>query len=263
VIDPKERFSDRVDDYVRYRPGYPGQVLSLLQRECGLGPGRVVADIGSGTGIFSRLLIASGARVIGVEPNDAMRAAAERALATEDGFISVCGSAEATGLNAASVDVVVVAQAFHWFDSARTRVELARILRPGGEERRPCVVLVWNLRKDTPFLRDYEDFLVRFAPDYGQVHMRERAEEPSVRAFFAPEVPVDARFDHEQRLDEAGLRGRLLSSSYAPRAGHPLHEPMMTALGEVFARHATAGPGEGRALVVPFAYETVVWYAPL
>jgi len=249
--DSKERFSDRVDDYVRFRPGYPPALLDLLKNACGLGPGRVVADVGSGTGILTRLLLESGARVIGVEPNAAMRTAAERTLAGNERFESIDASAEATTLHAGSVDLVTAAQAFHWFDPTRARLEFARILRPSG-----FVALIWNQRRDSAFNRDYEEMLERYAVEYAHVRERDRAAEPRIRAFFAPASPDVARFDNEQRFDEAGLRGRLMSSSYAPRAGDPSHEPMLRRLAEIFATHAREG-------LVTFAYETVVWYGRL
>lgn len=249
--DPRQRFSDRVEDYVRYRPDYPRALLDHLATRCGLGPTCSAADVGSGTGILTRLLIDVGARVFAVEPNREMRAAAEGALGSHRLFHSVEGSAEATTLADGSVDLVTAAQAFHWFDPPRARVEFARILRPGG-----FVALVWNQRKDSPFNRDYEAMLHRFAPEYAQVNERDRAAEPKLRAFFAPSVPELARFDHEQLFDEQGLRGRLMSSSYAPRSADPLHAPMMQRLAEIFATHASGGH-------IAFRYETIVWYGHL
>ena len=251
MLDPKERFSDRVDDYVRYRPDYPRSLLELLETECGLACDRDVADVGSGTGMLTRLLLESGARVIGVEPNSAMRAAAERALGHEPRFRSVDASAEATGLPDASVDLITAGQAFHWFDSVQAHLEFSRILRPRG-----WVALAWNQRQDSAFNRDYLAMLEQYAPDYGDVRVRDREAEPKMRAFFAPASPRVARFDNEQRLDGPGLRGRLLSSSYAPRAGHPLHTPMLSRLDEIFAAHAR----DGR---VTIAYDTAVWYGQL
>jgi SAM-dependent methyltransferase len=251
MLDPKERFSDRVDDYVRFRPDYPPPLLVLLQRECGLGRGRAVADVGSGTGMLTRLLLESGAQVIGVEPNAAMRAAAERGLGAELRFRSVGGSAEATGLPDASVDLITAGQAFHWFDTVRARLEFSRILKPRG-----WVALAWNQRKDSALNRDYVEMLERYAPEYSEVRARDRDAEPKMHAFFAPASPHVARFDNVQRLDGPGLRGRLLSSSYAPRAGHPLHAPMLARLDEIFAAHAR----EGR---VTLAYDTAVWYGQL
>jgi SAM-dependent methyltransferase len=251
--DPKERFSDRVGDYVRFRPGYPAAVFELLARECALGPGSAVADVGSGTGIFTRALLATGAHVTAVEPNAAMREAAERSIAAADAsrFVSADASAEATTLPPGSVDLVTVAQAFHWFDPPRARAEFARILRPSG-----MVVLVWNQRRASAFNADYEGMLEQFAPEYGAVSEQSRAAEPKLRAFYAPSVAGVARFHHEQRLDEEALRGRLMSSSYAPRAGDPLHGPMLRRLAEIFATHARGG-------TVAFEYEALVWYGRL
>lgn len=250
-IDPKARFTDRVADYVRYRPGYPRAVVDLLVAECHLGPRTVVADVGSGTGILSKLLLETGAEVLGVEPNAAMRAAAERDLGDSPRFRSVDGSAEATGLDAASVDLVTAAQAFHWFDPARTRAEATRILRSPGS-----MVLVWNNRAATPFNDDYEAMLEQYAPDYASVRERDRAPEDKIRAFFAPAEVRSATFPNQQVFDEAGLRGRLTSSSYAPQPGDPLHDRILARLGEIFASHARGGK-------VTLAYDTIVFWGRL
>jgi len=245
-----ERFSDRVDDYVRYRPGYPAAVLDLLEQECGLAPGSVVADVGAGTGIFSRLLLERGARVLAVEPNAEMRAAAERALGGQPGFSSVAAPAEATGIDAGSVHIVTAAQAFHWFDRAKARVEFERILAPGG-----WVVLIWNERlvDTTPFLREYEQLLRDYAPEYGIVDHRNIGPE-EVAAFFAPAPVAFRSFSNVQLLDYDALKGRLLSSSYAPNAGHPNHEPMIETLRRSFERHQVDGQ-------VALEYQTRVFYA--
>jgi SAM-dependent methyltransferase len=163
----------------------------------------------------------------------------------------VPGSAEATGLPDASVDLVIAAQAFHWFDPVRARAEFARILVPQG-----TVVLVWNQRADSPLNRDYADMLERFAPDYAHVREEDRSSTPKMLSFFAPVHPRTVTFANEQRLDEAGLRGRLSSSSFAPPAGHPMHEPILLRLAEIFRDHQVNG-------LVTIAYETVVWYGPL
>jgi SAM-dependent methyltransferase len=246
--DSRERFSDRVDDYVRHRPGYPDGVRELLERECGLGPDSVVADLGSGTGILSQLLLASGARVFGVEPNAAMREAAEKAFAGQERFVSVEGTAEASGVAAASIDLATAGQAFHWFDPARTRAELQRILRPGGH-----AAMIWNLRASTPFNDDYEDLLMRFAPEYPAVRARDRVSETGVKLVLAPHEVHVARVPNRQRFDEAGLRGRLMSSSYAPKEGEPTHAAMTARMREIFASYAR----EGR---VEMDYETVVYW---
>jgi len=244
-----ERFSDRVDNYVRYRPSYPPALLDLLERECGLGPGAVVADVGAGTGIFSRLLLERGARVLAVEPNAAMRAAAEQLLSGSPGFASVAAPAEATGLADGSVDIVTAAQAFHWFDRERARHEFRRILKPGG-----WTVLIWNERvvDTTPFLREYEQLLQDYAPEYGIVDHRNIGPE-QVAEFFAPAPVAFRSFPNYQRLDFDALKGRLLSSSYAPAPGHPNHEPMLEALRRSFDRHQIDG-------TVTLEYQTRVFY---
>jgi SAM-dependent methyltransferase len=250
--DPTARFSSRVSDYVKYRPGYPPAVVQFLEAECGLGPDSVVADVGSGTGLLSGLFLRHGNRVYGVEPNREMREAGERLLAACPNFVSVEGRAEETTLADASVDFVAAGQAFHWFDPPRARREFARILRPGG-----WVVIVWNDRRTTgtPFLEDYERLLMEYGTDYGEVSAR-YAEESSLAALFGPSAPLRKTFDNEQVFDFDGLRGRLASSSYAPQPGHPHHEPMTAELEALFRRHERAGR-------VVFAYDTKVFYGRL
>lgn len=248
---PTERFSSRVADYVRYRPSYPPAARELLQRRCGLSARAVVADLGSGTGILTQLLLESGAQVIAVEPNDGMRAAAEYALAGNPRFRSVKGSAEASTLGRGSVDLVVAGQAFHWFDVAGARREALRVLRPGG-----FGALLWNEHPSagSDFLADYEALVRRHAPEYDQV-VGSRADATRMREYFGGPMEL-ASFPHQQQFTYEGLRGRLMSSSYAPEAGEPQHEPLLAGLQRVFARHAHAG-------TVVFPYVTLVYYAQL
>jgi len=245
VSDPTSRFSDRVQDYVRWRPGYPPAVLEALRRDLGLQPGHVVADVGSGTGLLSRLLVENGNVVYGIEPNREMAAVAEADLGGTGRFHSVDGRAEATSLAAGSVDLVTAGQAFHWFKVPESRAEFRRILRPGGG-----VALVWNLRRldSTPFLRDYEAFLHRWSDDYEEVSAQ-YAKEESLRGLFGDAGWIERRFDSVQHFDFEGLRGRLLSSSYTPKQGDPRREAMLAALPAVFEAHAR----EGR---VAFEYDT-------
>jgi SAM-dependent methyltransferase len=228
------RFSSRVDTYARFRPSYPKQVIDTLKRDCGFTSNSIVADIASGTGIFTKLLLDHGNHVFGVEPNPDMGRAGEEFLAAYPKFTSVTGTAEATRLGAGSIDVVTAAQAGHWFDRRKSRQEFARILKPGG-----WVVLVWNERKtdSTPFLRDYEDLLLRYGTDYNEV----RHEHTVVGEFFAPLPFEECTFDLQQVFDYAGVEGRLLSSSYAPGPGHPNHEPMLRELHRIFDVHQNSG----------------------
>lgn len=232
-----QRFSNRVDNYVRARPGYPADVVETLQREAGLAAGATVADLGSGTGISSELFLRRGCRVLAIEPNAAMRQAAEERLSGLPGFTSIDATAEATGLPDASVDLVLAAQAFHWFDQPAAKREFTRILRPGG-----TVALLWNSRLTdaTPFLQDYEALLQEFGTDYQQVN-HQQLDETAVNAFFAPRTVQRRVFPNAQRLDQDGLRSRLLSSSYVPSADDPRSVPMLARLDEIFARRAENG----------------------
>jgi SAM-dependent methyltransferase len=227
------RFSDRVENYVRYRPGYPAEALRALQDECGLTPNLAIADIASGTGIWTRMLLENGNQVFGVEPNAEMRRAGERLLASFPKFTSVAATAEATTLSDASVDFVTTAQAAHWFDRQRTRREFARILRSGG-----WLALLWNerLTDATPFLRDYEQLLMTYGTDYEEV--RHERTTDAVNEFFDPAPFQERAFAMRQEFDYDGLEGRLLSSSYAPGPEHPKHAPMLRGLRRIFEAYA-------------------------
>ncbi len=227
------RFSDRVAYYIKYRPGYPAKVITLLNREIGLSPATVIADIGSGTGISSELFLKNGNRVFGVEPNQPMREAAESRLAGYDAFISINGTAEATTLPDASVDLVTAGQAFHWFDPDQARREFMRILKPGG-----AVALLWNDRRidTTAFLQAYEAVLLDYATDYREVNHRNVSDEMLSR-FFGSGGFTKAVLPNSQLFDYAGLEGRLLSSSYVPAPGHPNYDPMLKRLREIFDAH--------------------------
>jgi SAM-dependent methyltransferase len=242
MSDPTQRFGGRVADYARHRPRYPAALVDALRREHGLAPGHVVADVGSGTGLLARLFLDAGHEVYGVEPNGEMRAAGEALLAAYPRFRSVDGRAEATGLPPASVDWVTAGQAFHWFEPEAAREEFARILRPGGH-----AALVWNDRRveASAFSRGYEDLLRRFGTDYEQVRHRARQtserDDAGIHRFFAPARCREHVFENVQRLDFQGLRGRLLSASYVPLAGHPNHAPMLAALRDLFDANARGG----------------------
>lgn len=249
--DPTRRFSNRVDNYIRYRPSYPAAVLDPL-RQRGLTAEWVIADIGSGPGNLTRLFLDNGNPVYGVEPNTEMRQAGERLLQDYPAFTSVEGTAEATTLPDDSVDLVVAGQAFHWFDHQRARSEFERILKPPR-----LVALMWNERRlaSTPFLAAYERLLREYGTDYAQVRHRaaaDAADTAALQEFFAPHGYELASFTNEQVFDVEGLRGRLLSSSYAPTAGQPGHDAMLEALRSLFDAHQTDG-------VVTLEYDTRVY----
>jgi SAM-dependent methyltransferase len=248
VLDPTRRFSDRVDYYVRHRPDYPVGLLDLLRREADLRPGKRIADVGSGTGRSTEPFLRAGHLVYAVEPNREMRAAAERALGSLPGFRSVDGTAESTGLPPACVDLVVAAQAFHWFRADAARREFRRILAPGGR-----IALLWNRRVEaSPFLRAYEALLRRLSLDYAAVDHRRTTDSGAVERFFGTSGCRRATLPHEQVLDWPGLEGRALSASYVPLPGQPRHEEMMRGLRALFDAHARAGR-------VRIEYETEVY----
>jgi ubiquinone/menaquinone biosynthesis C-methylase UbiE len=240
-----------VANYVAYRPKYPAAVMEFMREKLGLSQSSVIADVGSGTGILTEMFVRNGNRVYAVEPNDAMRAAAEHRLGEFPNFVSVCGAAEATTLAAASVDLITAAQAFHWFDAVQAKAEFARILKPGGK-----VALIWNMRRidTTPFLRELERILRAYGTDYAD-GVAEFPREEVVESFFAGDFSTKI-FPNEQIFDYQGLRGRWLSASYVPLAGHPNHAPMFNALRRAFDVYNTDG-------TVAIEYETVIYYARL
>ena len=248
---PTARFSDRVENYVRYRPGYPPAILDLLRHECGLLPDHVIADVASGTGLFTRLLLENGNRVFAVEPNPEMREAGERMLESYRKLVSVNGTAEETGLLSASVDFVTAAQAAHWFDRPRARAEFVRILKPGG-----WCVLIWHERRTdaTPFLREYEQLLLAYGTDYKEVRHEHTTD--TIHEFYAPSAFRESVLAYRQQFDFKGVAGRLHSSSYAPLAGHSNYEPMMRELERIFRTHASNGQ-------VEFEYTTRLFYGKL
>lgn len=232
--DPTHRFSNRVDDYVRYRPSYPQEAIQYLGSR-GLLEGSAVADVGSGTGILSELLLDHVGRLYAIEPNDEMRSAAEFHLRPRPNYVSVKGRAEATTLPDASVDAVVAAQAFHWFDRKPALEEFRRILR---EPR--WMALLWNSRlKDKPFLEAYERLLHTYGTDYGKVNHQRAAEEDLVTLFVCEFEKRE--FDNHQRLDLAGLKGRIFSSSYTPTPEDPEYQAMARGIEAVFERHNEDG----------------------
>ena len=246
-----ERFSSRINDYIKYRPGYPREIVELLKRACNLTPNSLIADIGSGTGKLTELFLANGNVVFGVEPNAGMRSAAEQILGSFPNFKSIDGNADSTGLETSSVDFITAGQAFHWFDPDNFKLEARRILKADG-----WVVITWNARKlvSTPFLEDYEHLLLTLGTDYQEV--RHEKAENLIPQFFAPGACQVAVFPKAQVFDFEGLKGRLRSSSYTPEPGHPEFEPMIEEVRIVFDRHQT-----DRSVI--FEYDTKVFYGQL
>ena len=252
MSDSTRRFSSRVDNYVKYRPSYPPEVVELLAAECGLTPGALVADIGAGTGLLAELFLKNGYRVLGVEPNREMRQAGERMLGDYQQYTSVDGTAEATTLADKSVDAITAGQAFHWFDREKARAEFARILRPGG-----WVALVWNERRvdSTPFLAAYEQLLRTYSREYETLNHRQ-VDQQMIAAFFKAGTFSSQTFENRQIFDFEGVTGRLLSSSYTPEPGQSTYQPMLDDLAAIVRAHQVDGS-------VSFEYDTNVYYGQL
>ena len=249
--DSTRRFSGRVENYVRYRPTYPEGVLEVLRQETGLRSEDAIADIGSGTGISAEHFLHNGNEVFGVEPNLEMRRAAESQLQQYAKFHSIVGTAEATTLTNRSVNYVVAAQAFHWFDQEKAKQEFVRILRPDG-----WVVLIWNSRRmdSTAFLREYEALLQQYGTDYREIR-HNNIKLGELEAFFGGSVEVRSHYN-EQLFDFEGLKGRLLSSSYVPNADHPNFLKMVQALEHIFNQRQQNGK-------VRFEYDTKIYFGHL
>ena len=249
ILNSTTRFSSRVGNYVRYRPGYPPEVLQTLQTECALTSRSAIADVGSGTGFLAKLFLENGNQVYGVEPNKEMREAGENFLRDFPNFISVAATAENTTLPPHSVDFITAGQAAHWFDAKKARMEFARILKPGG-----WVVLVWNDRETdaTPLLAEYESLLEAYCPEYAEVRTKGLAA-AKVERFFSPAPMRVGTFPSHQVFDYQGLEGRLLSSSYSPPADDPKHQPMLQELRRIFDRYQVGGK-------VMFDYDTRMYY---
>lgn len=248
---PTERFSNRVENYIRYRPHYPPALLTFLEHTCGLMPASIIADIGSGTGILSEMFLRNGNSVYAVEPNREMREAGERLLGQYPDFRSIAGTAEASGLESCSIDIVTAGQAFHWFDPDHAKAEFIRILKASG-----WVVLIWNERREnsSPFAVAYEQLLQTYGTDYHEVK-HQRIDAPLLGRFFDKGYQHSS-FENSQHFDFEALRGRLLSSSYAPEAGQPGHEPMLTELSIIFDTYECDGQ-------VIFEYDTNVYCGQL
>lgn len=251
MLDPTKRFSSRVENYLKYCPTYPIAIIPLLESECGLNAESVIADLGSGTGFLTELFLKHGNPVLGVEPNPEMRVAGEEFLAKYPRFSSVNAAAESTGLPDHSVDLIVAGQAFHWFDRAAARPEFVRILKPGG-----WVVLAWNGYRveSSPMMAAYQELVMRYGTDYSEV--QREVVGCDVESFYAPGGCKCARFEFQQTFDYEGLKGRLLSASYAPEPDHPNYDAMLSDLRKTF----DANEKDGR---IVFDYETELYYGQL
>ncbi len=245
-IDPKIRFSSRVENYIKYRPSYPLEIIDFLKEKNILAEDTVIADIGSGTGILTRVILDNGNQVYGVEPNKDMREAAEKILQGFTNFTSLEGSAESTGLEENCIDLITAGQAFHWFDVEEAKREFKRILKPNGN-----VALIWNNRgkagKD--FNSSYENFILKYGTDYREV----KKNEGNVDLFFNYQKETFYNF---QELNFTSFKGRVLSSSYIPLADNPIFPKMILELEDLFNKHQRNG-------IIRIEYDTEIYLGKL
>ena len=251
MVDPNLRFSTRVGNYIKYRPGYPSTIINILQKDCQLCKSSIIADVGSGTGLLAQLFLKNSNVVFGIEPNKEMREAAKRFLRQYNTFKSISGSAEDTTLPAHSVDFVTAGHAFHWFDPHLARTEWLRILKPRG-----WAVLVWNERqKESTLLQAaYESLLLKHSAEYRDIPSH--IEEQAILTLFGAVCFNRKVLENSQIFDFEGLKGRLLSSSYTPQPGHANFEPMMSELKKIFSEHEVNGK-------ITYKYDTIVYYGHL
>lgn len=251
MTDSTQRFSNRVEAYVKFRPGYPSQLVQTLLQKSMLDAGGVVADVGSGTGIFTRLLLDQELKVFAIEPNANMRQAAESLFTDHPHFNSLDAPAERTGLEDNSIDLITAAQAFHWFNNAATRAEFGRILKPDGR-----LALIWNKRKvDQPLQQAYDAILRTYAPEYEAVNHMNLAE-ADIAEFFAEGRMEVLHFDNSQQLTFSGLLGRLKSSSYCPAESSPQYPSLVAELAALFDQFALNDS-------IDFQYDTQLYLGPI
>ncbi len=245
VENSTQRFSTRVANYVKYRPGYSSVLIDFLKAECHLAPRCLVADVGSGTGQLAERFLKNGNRVYGIEPNQEMREAAEFLLKRYSRFRSVAGSAESTTLVSSSVDFVAVGRALHWFDFETALSEFSRILKPEG-----WLVIVWLKRKTTsPFLSGYEQLLLT----YGIDHKEKKQRQADMEGLLLANGYQRRALQGSWTFDFDGLRGQTLSYSVCPEIGHPSCGPMLGELYALFQKYQERGR-------VSIDYETLIYY---
>jgi SAM-dependent methyltransferase len=246
----KERFSNRVENYIKYRPGYPGEIIRLLEKEINFNSTWIVADVGSGTGILSRLFLDNGNSVYGIEPNSEMRKAGENQLSNYVKFKSIRGSSENTSLQNNCIDLISAGQAFHWFDVQKSKEEFKKILKKNG-----YVALIWNNRKtnSSVFLHEYENLLLNFSVDYKLVDHKNVNEKILGELFDQYRLKT---FPNFQIFNFEELKGRLLSSSYVPMPDNPGYKAMVEELEKIFNQNEVGGK-------IQFEYDTELYFGTL
>ena len=232
-----ERFSLKADDYERYRPHYPLSIIQYLKDKINLNSDWVIADIGSGTGISTKLFIENNNTVYAIEPNEAMRQKAEQLFEGNHKFISINATAESTSLKNNSIDMIIAGQAFHWFDRDKTKKEFERIAK-----RNAWLMLFWNVRDmNEGFAADYEMLLLAYGKDYKEVKRSNVMKKEIMDDFFHPCNYETVEFENNQLMDYQLVEGRLLSASYIPSKQEANYNLMLEDLRSLFNKHANNG----------------------
>jgi SAM-dependent methyltransferase len=245
-LNPTERFNNRVENYLKFRPHYPEELFSFLETQLKLDSRMKLADIGSGTGLFAEPLLKKGYAIYCIEPNDEMRSAAEKHLSIYPGFISIDNRAEHTGLEPNSIDCIIVAQAFHWMNPIETKQEFSKILKDNGK-----IIICWILAmEDTEFLEKYEGIRKTFGIEYTAT---KRADESVLREFYSPQNMNSKIFYHKIKMDFEKLKGHLLSASFIPQRGHGSFNVMIDSLQELFDKYNENG-------FIEMKYQTIVFW---
>lgn len=247
--DPISSFSSRSEDYHKYRPSYPEAIITYLEQNISLDSTKAVADIGSGTGIFTSLLLKKNYHVSAIEPNEEMRESAEIILKEYPLLKSINGTAEATGLKDKSIDLITVAQSFHWFDTKKTFKEFKRIARPGGH-----VLLLWNiLQNRSPFLKAYQNLKNNYS---ARKPYLEKIDLSAIQEFIGHKNITQQEIYHSRRLNQEELLGYFRSSSYSPLPGRAGYTELVKALDEIFEDHQYEG-------TVKLEYDAKMFILPL
>jgi ubiquinone/menaquinone biosynthesis C-methylase UbiE len=269
-MDTLKRISNRLENHITYRLGYPQELITFLKKEGVLKSGMVIAEIGSGTGHSAELFLKERIVVYGIEPKKEMREAGERLLKVYPDFKSIDATAEHTTLEDESVDLIIIGQALHWFDLQKCKQEFKRILKKGVSSSDTQVVIIWNQRRteSTPFLKAYEDFIKMFATDYLLVNQKNRIEK-IVNDFF-DSLPANQEgayktqsFLYEQHFDLEGLKCFIQSSSYMPAVGHKDFDFMMSVLKKIFTRYQDQHNLLDKKGKVCIEYDTNIYYGNL
>ncbi|KNY25844.1 class I SAM-dependent methyltransferase [Pseudobacteroides cellulosolvens] len=233
-MNSKDKFTNKVTDYIKYRPSYPKELIDYIEIEAGLADDSIVADVGAGTGIFTMLLANKVGKVYAVEPNFNMRTACIQYCSDLNNFAAVDGSAEDTNLSDKSVDYVTVAQAFHWFDRQKTKVEFQRILKPHGK-----AILIWNSRvPESELIKENDELCRSLCPEFSGFSGGSGFSPLLYSDFFKDGYCEYREFDNNRLLTLESYIGSSLSASYAPSERDENYKSFIDGLTSLFHKYS-------------------------